>query len=96
MLERMLMWLRETLCPPALIPVRVRRVEPRLFARLSRRPLRRRRSIRYTAPMNWPTLEHFVGNTPLVRLQRLPGATSNVILGKLEGNNPAEIGRAHV
>jgi cysteine synthase B len=39
--------------------------------------------------MNWPTLEHFVGNTPLVRLQRLPGATSNVILVKLEGNNPA-------
>jgi len=39
--------------------------------------------------MNWPTLEHFVGNTPLVRLQRLPGATSNVILTKLEGNNPA-------
>ncbi len=30
-----------------------------------------------------------VGNTPLVRLQRLPGATSNVILAKLEGNNPA-------
>ncbi len=39
--------------------------------------------------MNWPTLDHFVGNTPLVRLQRLPGATSNVILAKLEGNNPA-------
>ena len=39
--------------------------------------------------MNWPTLEHFVGNTPLVRLQRLPGSTSNVILAKLEGNNPA-------
>ncbi len=39
--------------------------------------------------MNWPTLEHFVGNTPLVRLQRLPGNTSNVILAKLEGNNPA-------
>ena len=39
--------------------------------------------------MNWPTLEHFVGNTPLVRLQRLPGVTSNVILAKLEGNNPA-------
>ncbi len=36
-----------------------------------------------------PTLEHFVGNTPLVRLQRLPGDTSNVILAKLEGNNPA-------
>jgi len=37
----------------------------------------------------FPTLEATVGNTPLVRLQRLPGRTSNVILGKLEGNNPA-------
>ncbi len=37
----------------------------------------------------YPTLESTVGNTPLVRLQRLPGSTSNVILGKLEGNNPA-------
>jgi S-sulfo-L-cysteine synthase (O-acetyl-L-serine-dependent) len=36
-----------------------------------------------------PTLETTVGNTPLVRLQRMPGAASNVILGKLEGNNPA-------
>jgi cysteine synthase B len=35
------------------------------------------------------TLEHFVGNTPLVRLQRIPGRTSNVVLAKLEGNNPA-------
>jgi S-sulfo-L-cysteine synthase (O-acetyl-L-serine-dependent) len=35
------------------------------------------------------TIEDFVGNTPLVRLKRLPGATSNVILAKLEGNNPA-------
>lgn len=35
------------------------------------------------------TLESFVGNTPLVRLQRIPGNTSNVILAKLEGNNPA-------
>ncbi len=35
------------------------------------------------------TLEHLVGNTPLVRLQRLPGKTSNTILAKLEGNNPA-------
>jgi S-sulfo-L-cysteine synthase (O-acetyl-L-serine-dependent) len=35
------------------------------------------------------TLEDFVGNTPLVRLQRLPGNTSNTILLKLEGNNPA-------
>ncbi len=35
------------------------------------------------------TLEDFVGNTPLVKLQRMPGATSNTILVKLEGNNPA-------
>ncbi len=39
--------------------------------------------------MTFKTLEDFVGNTPLVRLQRLPGATSNTILAKLEGNNPA-------
>ena len=37
----------------------------------------------------YPTLESTVGNTPLVRLQRIPGTTTNVILGKLEGNNPA-------
>lgn len=37
----------------------------------------------------YPTIEAFVGNTPLVRLQRLPGETSNIILVKLEGNNPA-------
>jgi cysteine synthase B len=35
------------------------------------------------------TLESFVGNTPLVKLQRLSGNPSNVILAKLEGNNPA-------
>jgi cysteine synthase B len=39
--------------------------------------------------MNYHTLADVVGNTPLVRLQRLPGATSNVVLCKLEGNNPA-------
>jgi cysteine synthase B len=39
--------------------------------------------------MTYPTIEAFVGNTPLVRLQRLPGETSNTILVKLEGNNPA-------
>lgn len=39
--------------------------------------------------MTFPTIENFVGNTPLVRLQRLPGASSNTILVKLEGNNPA-------
>ena len=37
----------------------------------------------------FPTIEDYVGSTPLVRLQRLPGQTSNVILAKLEGNNPA-------
>jgi cysteine synthase B len=35
------------------------------------------------------TLEDFVGNTPLVRLKRMPGKTSNIVLAKLEGNNPA-------
>ena len=39
--------------------------------------------------MHYPTIEDFVGNTPLVRLQRLPGDTTNTILVKLEGNNPA-------
>lgn len=39
--------------------------------------------------MSYATLADAVGNTPLVRLTRLPGATSNVILAKLEGNNPA-------
>lgn len=39
--------------------------------------------------MHYPTIESFVGNTPLVRLQRLPGDTSNTLLVKLEGNNPA-------
>src|SRR5690606_14275768 len=39
--------------------------------------------------MDYPTIETTVGNTPLVRLQRLPGETSNAVLVKLEGNNPA-------
>lgn len=38
---------------------------------------------------NYPTIESCVGGTPLVRLQRLPGDTSNTLLAKLEGNNPA-------
>ncbi len=45
------------------------------------------------AAPRYPTLEDVIGNTPLVRLVRLPGADNerrgNVILGKLEGNNPA-------
>ena len=39
--------------------------------------------------MNHKTIEQTVGNTPLVRLQRMPGDTTNTILVKLEGNNPA-------
>ena len=35
------------------------------------------------------TLEDFVGNTPLVRLKRVQGNTTNIVLAKLEGNNPA-------
>ncbi|MEX1196970.1 MAG: cysteine synthase CysM [Pseudohongiellaceae bacterium] len=39
--------------------------------------------------MTYPTNESLIGNTPLVRLQRLPGQTSNTLLVKLEGDNPA-------
>jgi cysteine synthase B len=39
--------------------------------------------------MNFPTIESFVGNTPLVRLQRLCAGSPNTVLAKLEGNNPA-------
>ncbi len=39
--------------------------------------------------MSYQTLSSTVGNTPLVKLQRLPGQTSNTLLVKLEGNNPA-------
>ena len=42
-----------------------------------------------SASRDYPTIEHTVGHTPLVRLQRIPGDTSNTVLGKLEGNNPA-------
>ncbi len=38
---------------------------------------------------DYPVIDSDVGNTPLVRLQRLPGAAANTILAKLEGNNPA-------
>jgi len=37
----------------------------------------------------YKTIEQFVGNTPLVKLKRLPGETTNTVLVKLEGNNPA-------
>ena len=42
-----------------------------------------------TSTPNYPRIEDLVGETPLVRLQRVVGKTSNIILGKLEGNNPA-------
>jgi cysteine synthase B len=40
-------------------------------------------------PNEFATIEALVGNTPLARMQRLPGKTSNIVLGKLEGDNPA-------
>lgn len=40
-------------------------------------------------PIVYPTIEDCIGETPLVRLQRIPGESSNTILVKLEGNNPA-------
>lgn len=40
-------------------------------------------------PASAHTIDQLIGNTPLVRLQRLPGSTDNLILAKLEGNNPA-------
>ncbi|HIP94273.1 MAG TPA: cysteine synthase CysM [Leucothrix sp.] len=39
--------------------------------------------------MKYPSIETLIGNTPLVKLQRMAGDTSNTILLKLEGNNPA-------
>ena len=39
--------------------------------------------------MSYKTIDDLVGNTPLVKLKRMQGDTSNVVLGKLEGNNPA-------
>ena len=39
--------------------------------------------------LQFPTIAECIGQTPLVRLQRLPGNTSNTLLVKLEGNNPA-------
>ena len=43
----------------------------------------------FKTPEMFKTIEQFVGNTPLVKLKRLPGQTSNTVLLKLEGNNPA-------
>ncbi|AGA32523.1 Cysteine synthase B [Thioalkalivibrio nitratireducens DSM 14787] len=43
----------------------------------------------HSSPHSYPTLEQFVGNTPLVRLQRLAAGLPSTVLVKLEGNNPA-------
>ncbi|HAN53452.1 MAG TPA: cysteine synthase B, partial [Pseudomonas sp.] len=43
---------------------------------------------------HYPTISDCIGNTPLVRLQRTPGKTSNTILVKPAGNNPAGSGTA--
>lgn len=47
------------------------------------------RIVKDTMTLQYPTIADCVGNTPLVRLQRLAGPTSNTLLLKLEGNNPA-------
>lgn len=39
--------------------------------------------------MDFPSIDQSIGNTRLVRLQRMPGNTSNIILAKMEGDNPA-------
>ncbi|AMO56942.1 cysteine synthase [Endozoicomonas montiporae] len=39
--------------------------------------------------MNYPTIESLVGNTPLIRLQRLTSSSSSTVLLKMEGQNPA-------
>ena len=38
---------------------------------------------------SYRTIDACIGNTPLVKLQRMPGQTTNTILVKLEGDNPA-------
>ncbi len=47
------------------------------------------RIVKYTMTLQYPTIADCVGNTPLVRLQRIASQTSNTLLLKLEGNNPA-------
>jgi len=68
------------------------------LSRPGRRAATIARPLKYTAmasknPPRYKTLQETIGDTPLVRLQRLPGADNdargNIILGKLEGNNPA-------
>ncbi len=62
-------------------------------ARPAYRLLRQCAAEDFSVMSGYPTIEDVIGHTPLVRMQRLPGhagaARGNVILGKLEGNNPA-------
>jgi len=44
---------------------------------------------KHTKNITYPTIEQYIGNTPLVKLQRLVKNSSNTVLVKLEGNNPA-------
>src|SRR3979490_2849084 len=51
--------------------------------------MRYHRNMDRNSELTYKTIEDTVGDTPLVRLKRLPGKTSNILLAKLEGNNPA-------
>ena len=51
--------------------------------------MRVKQGVGHAPAREYPTVEDYVGQTPLVRLQRLNSNPSNVILCKLEGNNPA-------
>src|SRR5216117_3352952 len=51
--------------------------------------MRYHRSMDRNPELTYRTIEDTVGDTPLVRLKRLPGKTSNIVLAKLEGDNPA-------
>jgi len=53
------------------------------------RAMRYHRNMDRNPELTYKTIEDTVGDTPLVRLKRLPGKTSNILLAKLEGNNPA-------
>ncbi len=71
-------------------PTRRRRKRKRRSNKIALRSTKPRRARGFFfLPLMHPTLEQFVGNTPLVRLQRIPGNTTNTLLAKLEGNNPA-------
>src|SRR5258707_13703125 len=51
--------------------------------------MRYHRNMDRNSELTYKTIEDTVGDTPMVRLKRLPGKTSNIVLAKLEGNNPA-------